>query len=255
MSKPVRADFVNTADRAWTSLERLKPIRDPLVALLHPHGGIRGLTVAHRVDSAKFVLALPPQCSSFVAPRKLREWTIRVARGTGLFLEFGVATGETTNQIASYLATFHPGATLYAFDSFEGLPEDWRPGVPAGAFSRRAPPDLRSEVSLVRGVFQETLYPFLTRHDTCASFVHIDSDLYSSAKFVLESLIRAGSLASGTIILFDELFNYPGWRRNGEYLALRELLPTRTLYYDFVAVAPLHNQAAIRIRQLPGTTD
>jgi hypothetical protein len=33
-----------------------------------------------------------------------------------------------------------PGAKLVGFDSFEGLPEDWRSGVAAGHFNRKSWP-------------------------------------------------------------------------------------------------------------------
>jgi hypothetical protein len=49
--------------------------------------------------------------------------------------EFGVWKGATINYIASKT----PGP-VHGFDSFEGLPEDWRPGFEAGAFKSQAPP-------------------------------------------------------------------------------------------------------------------
>ncbi len=38
----------------------------------------------------------------------------------GLWLEFGVHAGGTINRIAKYTTK-----TIYGFDSFEGLPQDW----------------------------------------------------------------------------------------------------------------------------------
>jgi predicted O-methyltransferase YrrM len=52
------------------------------------------------------------------------------------------------------------------------------------------------------GVFQETLQPFLNEKEGTVAFAHIDSDLYSSAKFVLESI--SDRIREGTIIVFDE---------------------------------------------------
>jgi hypothetical protein len=67
----------------------------------------------------------------------------------GLWLEFGVAEGKTLRMIADQLSRLidGPGAdvaggAVHGFDSFEGLPEDWRPGFTSGHFMRSgaAPP-------------------------------------------------------------------------------------------------------------------
>ncbi len=54
----------------------------------------------------------------------------------GLVLEFGVSRGTTINHIAKKL----PNQTVYGFDSFEGLPEEWqlnkKKKIQAGHFSR-----------------------------------------------------------------------------------------------------------------------
>ena len=47
----------------------------------------------------------------------------------GLFLEFGVASGSTLTAIVEKA----PPGMVHGFDSFQGLPEDWRPGFPAGS--------------------------------------------------------------------------------------------------------------------------
>ena len=39
----------------------------------------------------------------------------------GAYLEMGVCTGKTIN----FIAALNPLQTVYGFDSFEGLPEDW----------------------------------------------------------------------------------------------------------------------------------
>jgi hypothetical protein len=50
--------------------------------------------------------------------------------GDGLILEFGVATGRTLPAIANSI-----DRTVTGFDSFMGLPADWREGVKKGAFA------------------------------------------------------------------------------------------------------------------------
>jgi len=59
-------------------------------------------------------------------------------------------------------------------------------------------------VSLVKGMFHNTLPQFLDGIEKrqVVSFLHVDSDLYSSARVVLEQL--APRITSGTVLVFDE---------------------------------------------------
>lgn len=128
----------------------------------------------------------------------------------GLALEFGVATGSTLRRIA----TARPGQT-YGFDSFEGLPEKWRDGFDAGRFACE-PPDVPG-AQLIVGWFEDTVPAWFIQRDVSdVGFVHIDCDLHSSTATVLDEMPR---LEVGTVILFDELVGYPGWR-HGEHRAL-----------------------------------
>ncbi len=61
---------------------------------------------------------------------ELLSYCIQNIKVDGLILEFGVYKGETINFIASKLRD----KVIYGFDSFEGLPEDWRSGFPKGTF-------------------------------------------------------------------------------------------------------------------------
>ena len=54
----------------------------------------------------------------------------------GLILEFGVFSGRTVNHIAGLVGA----QKVYGFNSFEGLPEAWRPGFEKGTFKS---PNLR----------------------------------------------------------------------------------------------------------------
>ena len=176
----------------------------------------------------------------------------------GLVLEFGVFSGETIAAIARAL----PARAVHGFDSFEGLPEHWRDGVAAGAFDRAGElPKVPDNVELVKGWFAETLPRFLEDHpDAPAAFVHVDSDLYSSAACVL-ALLRP-RIVPGTIIVFDELMNYgESWIEDGEFRALGELeasWPSLKYEWLWAGAAPTvpprslraHNgeQAALRVR-------
>jgi hypothetical protein len=133
-----------------------------------------------------------------------------------LWMEFGVHSGSTVNYIAGFT-----DKTVYGFDSFMGLPETWRPKFEKGTFNRNGLlPQVKPNVQLVAGWFNETLEPFLQSHpDDVVSFVHIDSDLYSSAMCILEGIRTR--IKPGCIIVFDELVNYPGY--DGETGELRAL--------------------------------
>jgi hypothetical protein len=133
-----------------------------------------------------------------------------------LYLEFGVYAGRSMRWWSQHLR--QPGAMLVGFDSFEGLPEDWRPDMPTGHFATGgAPPEIDDpRVSFVKGLFNETLPAYrLPEHDQL--IVNIDCDLYSSAATVLSWL--EPHLRRGTLLYFDELPD-----RDHEMRALKEFL-------------------------------
>ena len=124
-----------------------------------------------------------------------------------LWLEFGVYSGKTINYFAQFT-----DKNVYGFDSFEGLPEAWRPGFKEGKFNKDGlMPDTLPNVKLIKGWFNEALEPFLSSTDGLVSFLHLDADLYSSTKYVLDTLLKQNRIKNGCIILFDELLNFPGF--------------------------------------------
>lgn len=156
----------------------------------------------------------------------------------GLYLEFGVASGSTVNLIASAIPN-----PVYGFDSFAGLPEAWPGYLPKGAFRQERPPVVRENVQLVVGSFSETLPPFLEQHPDRVAFMHVDCDLYSSTKTVFEHI--GPRMTSGTVVVLDEYFNYPGWEE-GEYKAFRECIAARGLSYTYIGYTN-SQQVALRI--------
>lgn len=118
----------------------------------------------------------------------------------GLVLEFGVASGATINHLARSHALRE--RRLYGFDSFCGLPEPWA-AYPVGHFACE-PPAVAANVELVVGLFAETLPPFLAAHEDACALIHLDADLYSSTRLVLEAC--DARIVSGTVIELDEYF-------------------------------------------------
>ncbi|MCA9815352.1 MAG: class I SAM-dependent methyltransferase [Cyanobacteriota/Melainabacteria group bacterium] len=149
---------------------------------------------------------------------------------SGICLELGTYLGRTANALGVLLSALSPGTKLYTIDSFEGLPECWRDGFPRGTFALTEDlrPQLLSNIEQVTGSFEEALPSLLKRLESEAegqklkiAFLHIDCDLYSSTRAALE--ILAPHIVSGTVILFDEFGNYPGWQ-DGEFKAFSEFL-------------------------------
>lgn len=140
----------------------------------------------------------------------------------GYALEFGVWKGGSI----AVLAEMKP--TVFGFDTFKGLPEDllWGGKVfPKGHFGLESVPVCMDNVVLYKGLFKSTIPEWLKEYPLYISFLHIDSDLYSSCRDVLWGLNER--ISPGCIIAFDELFDfqtppsYPEWP-DGEWKALQE---------------------------------
>ena len=139
------------------------------------------------------------------------------------YLEFGVFNGTSTNFFSNYVDK------LYAFDSFEGLSEEWLGVCPKGHYTRnKKVPYLKKNVIPVVGLVEDTLDDFLNKHHPKIYFVHMDLDVYSPTAFTLRKL--KPYLAKGCIILFDELYNYINWKE-GEYKALKEIFDDKEYKY------------------------
>ena len=161
----------------------------------------------------------------------------------GMYLEFGVYKGETINFLAGKIG----GRAIHGFDSFEGLPESWRDKFAPGKFDLggRLPP-VQSNVTLHAGWFNETLPKFAEEHKGPIAFLHLDCVLYSSTKCVFD--IIGDRLQTGSVIVFDEFFNYPDWQL-GEYKALQELCALHSLTFEYIGYNPIGEQAAVVIRR------
>lgn len=143
----------------------------------------------------------------------------------GQYLEFGVFRGHTINYIAQQV----PNKTVYGFDSFYGLPEDWL-WLPQGEFSTAgALPAVCSNVKLIPGWFEQTLPKFEKQP---IAFAHIDCDLYSSTKFVLSEL--APFIVPGTVLAFDDFPYFPGSEQH-EYRAFVEFIEVTKKSYCILA--------------------
>lgn len=194
-------------------------------------------------ESAVFILERMPTAPSFPHPYDTLRFGIGQVAVDGLALEFGVASGATLRIIAEGL----PGRGIYGFDVFTGLPEDWRTGFPSGAFAQEILPDVPG-TELVVGLFGDTLPNFLREHPEPVALLHLDADLYSAAVTVLENV--GPRLIEGSIVVFDEYFNYPGWLR-GEHKAWTEFVERTHIDFEYMGYTYDSEQLVVRIKRVP----
>ncbi len=150
----------------------------------------------------------------------------------GMAVEFGVYRGATLRLIAAQMPAV-------GFDSFEGLPEDWRPGFSAGRFATKIPEVDGAE--LVIGRFEDTLPGWVPPMPL--GLLHIDCDLYSSTATVLAHL--EPHLRPGVLIAFDEWHGYPGAEAH-EHRAWAEYVERTGAMFDVLGHGP--EQWLIRLR-------
>lgn len=195
--------------------------------------------------AAKFVDQWMPEVRAFHDPASTMEYALEIAPRDGLALEFGVFTGRTLKMIAAA----RPGQDVYGFDSFEGLPEVYRSHVRDGAFAVDSLPEVEG-AELVVGWFDDTLPGFLAHHPEPVSFLHVDGDLYSSAKTVFD--LVGPRLRAGSVIIFDEFFNYPGWEKH-EYRAWQEYLARTGVQATYEAYTSNNEQVVVKITKPEGS--
>ena len=192
---------------------------------------------------------------------------------TGDIAEFGCRSGETAEMLAASMTVCeadsqltrrlgHPPRRLHLFDTFDGMPESseendraspmvstgiWRPGSLIGGEEIRKL-SLNDRVERVQkrceqhigedqvvcypGLFEQTMPDIPEKLEF--ALVHIDSDLYMSAKQVLDYCFEKQHFADGCLLLFDDYYSNKGNPNFGERLAWSEFIAVRDVRYtDF----------------------
>jgi len=151
-------------------------------------------------------------------------------------LEFGVYKGGTLKQLSKFY-----NSTVHGFDSFEGLPEDWvgtnhkKGGMSAGGRIPEIP-----NCKIWKGWFENTIPEYLKEYKGPIKLLHIDCDLYSSTKTILELL--NDNIVSGTILCFDEwYYNHNPKYKDHEQKAFFEWIGDR----EFVLELPIEDERQI----------
>jgi O-methyltransferase len=157
------------------------------------------------------------------------------------YLEFGVDGGHSLRWWLQH--NTNPASRFFGFDTFEGLPEKWgtfEKGAMAYTIESLQITDRR--VALYKGLFQESLPPFLEEYrGVNRRLIHLDADLFSSTLFTLTQLFRF--LKPGDIILFDE-FAVP----QHEFLAFKLFTESFYLKYEVIGAANNYLFVAIKIK-------
>lgn len=257
VSEVVEAADRRNADRTQQILDALALSRDELAEARGDIAGLRSRIdelefrqrrdLAYAVDleatasTAEFILEHLRVAETFGHPHDTLRHALGLIEIPGMALEFGVASG-TTLRIVAEAFTEREG-TVAGFDVFSGLPETWRTGFPAGEFAQESIPEVPG-AQLVPGLFEHTLPSFLNDEPGPVAFLHLDADLYSSTKTVLDLL--GDRLVPGSIVVFDEFFNYPGWQQH-EYRAWTEFVTRTGISFEYLGYTVDNEQIVVKI--------
>ncbi len=197
-------------------------------------------------QSARFEHENLLSVATFKTRKQLFEFAMDQVPGQGMRLEFGTYKGNSINQMAKIA----PTRQFYAFDSFIGLPEGWTPGARRGSFTTKNKlPSVRSNVTIIPGMFEDSLSPFLQQHSgQQVDYVHVDCDLYSSTKTILDLL--HSRFVVGSVVVFDEYYNYAEWLE-GEYKAWMDFCTLNNIEFEYIGYIRMGNQVAVQITEIP----
>lgn len=198
---------------------------------------------AEAFDFALYHMKSSSVCKGFAYAIEPLLHGINLSIKTGWFAEFGVFWGRSLNQISNRIKD-----TVYGFDSFRGLPEDWKENEKEGAYSTHGYiPKVNSNVKLFQGWFTDTIPKFVEEVDRNAGLVHIDCDLYSSTKDVLTNI--HSKIQPGTIIVFDDYLAHSNYKEH-EKKAFEEFAFNYNIEYEVVAIALMSREVAIRVSKV-----
>ncbi len=199
------------------------------------------LAIAAKRESVDYIRAHMLGAHVAIDRNALLRHALSQAPAEGLVMEFGVEKGLSINVLGRATAR-----AVHGFDSFQGLPEAWagtKEG--AGAFDRKGRlPKVPANVRLHVGWFDATLPAFLATDPAPAALIHIDCDIYASTRVAFELL--EPRIVPGTVIVFDEYFNYPGWQQH-EYRAFQEFIGRTGRSYEYLGFSAEKGHVATRI--------
>ena len=206
---------------------------------MHPYAGLRALAY---IDTIKYIQNNFKEAIVCKDQNEVFNFAVANIEIEGMIAEFGVKDGLTLKVLCQKQAL--KNKVIYGFDYFEGLPDHWLgTRVKKGRLTRHGQiPKLPKNVEAVKGLFAETLPEFLADKQAAFAFIHIDCDIYQSTKDIFDNI--ANFVMKGTVIIFDEYFNYPNWQEH-EFKAFTEFVQQNNLDYQYIAYAS--TQVAVKI--------
>ncbi|RYC69169.1 MULTISPECIES: hypothetical protein [Spirosoma] len=235
--------------------------------ILHFNSANRGYE-GRNASATEFVKTELVNAEALESDSEILQFAVRKAREfrqqkKGTYLEFGFCTGRTINFIAA-LAYY---TDVWGFDSCEGLPEDWRGHFEKEKFKMILHPDNSglpyipfvplANVKLVIGEISKTLPVFIRTRleaEQHVELLHIDTDIYRSAKTVYREL--DDRIVPGvTVVVLDEGYNYfyderldkgeSEWKEH-EYKATHEFARRKGYRVEYLAYNKTHQQLVLR---------
>lgn len=200
------------------------------------------LKLAAKREAVDYIMANMGEAMMFVDRWRLLEFAIRDTKVPGLIIEAGVAKGESVSLMAKAAAP----RQVHGFDSFEGLPSDWTGTAESkGKFTTGGKlPRVPANAILHAGWFDATFPTFLATTSENIAVLHVDCDIYLSTKIVFEHF--GPRLQPGATIVFDEYFNYPGWKQH-EFKAFQEWIAATGRKYRYLAFSTEKGHVAVRM--------
>lgn len=159
------------------------------------------------------------------------EQTMQSFDSSDWYLAFGTSLDRALRMLAT--SKHSEDVHWHGFDSAEKITDD-------------AAPDMPDNVSLHHGSFNQTL-PALMQQNTQAkaAFIHIECDQYQPTQTVLETLHE--HCGPNTVIQFDELIGYPGYREH-EWKAWQEFLLQWPAGYTLLGCVFMGRAVAVQLK-------
>jgi hypothetical protein len=212
------------------------------LALMHP---VRELSRLALADTLDYIHNHMVQALGLEMGQDVLEFALSQVRVPGHYLEFGVFKGDSIKFLAKRIGDNR----IHGFDSFEGLPKEWSGfKMDTSTLNLRGKlPRVPKTVQLHPGWFDQTIPAWLSANEGPLAFIHVDCDIYVSTQIIFDLL--APRIQPGTVIVFDEYFNYPNWQHH-EFKAFQEFVIKTGAQYEYLAYA--RNQVAVRILKIGG---
>lgn len=170
---------------------------------------------------------------------------------SGDYVEFGSWGGNTLSLAYECIRDISPERHLWAFDSFEGLPEvthprdaRWPSGGPGQGGVEKFHEEVaargvpRNAYTTVEGYYDKSLPPLGTNGGPVdIALAYVDCNMYSSTVSVFEFL--APRLKHGMVIGFDDYYCYSAGDVSGERAALREFMAAHP-QWSFLRYKEIH---------------